>query len=516
MKSKEWLVVFFFTVFLGAILYKLYFLQIKNGEQYLALSLGYLNQGEIKNFERGSIFFRGGEPLAVQKEIYCLSAFAPKLKDKKEVIAKLSQILQKDEKELKEQLDKGGYVVIKEDLSDKEIEMLKPLLKDWLYLIKIKKRYYPQKELAAQVVGFVDKEGKGRYGIEEFFDEELRQGKNVYLTLDFALQQEAQRILIENQKKYQYEKGEIIIVNPHSGEILAMAQYPHFDPNLYFQQKDFSLFKNQSTQELFEPGSVFKGVIFAAGLQENKITPETTYVDKGFWQIGGWRIENFAQKSYGRQTMTNVLEKSINTGAVFVQTLVGEKFLDWLEKLEFFQKTGVELPEIFSQNQELKSARPINLATASFGQGIDINSLHLVKFYSSIANGGFLIDPTIILGKEREKKLVFSSTTTESLRKMLISVVEQGYGKRAKIEGYKIGGKTGTAQIPFSKLGISQKGYSEKTIQSFVAIFPENPKFVVFVKIQNPITKTAEYSAVPIAREVIEFLINKFQIPPDY
>lgn len=517
MKWGSFFVYLFFLAFLSAIIFKLYLLQVKQGEYYLAFSLGLAQKEKINSILRGKIFCRGEEVLAETQNVISLVAFPQKIEEKENTIKKLSQILNLEKKFLEEKLSQKNYVVLKEGLEEREIEEVKNLKEKNIFLIKTTKRVYPQGNLASNILGFLDKDGQGRYGVEEYFDEDLKKGKNLTLSIDCNLQKEAERILRENQNVFKYQSGEIIIMNPHNGEILTMAQYPNFDPNFYFKERDFSIFKNKATQELFEPGSVFKSVIFSVGLEENKITPETTYYDQGYVQIGGWRIENFHQKSYGTQTMTNVLEKSINTGAVFVEQLVGkEKFLEYLEKFGFFEKTGIELPEIFSQNNELKKGYEVNFATASFGQGISVTSIQLARFYATIFNGGKLIRPTIILNSKGEEKQVLSQKTIEDLKKMLISVVENGYGKRTKVEGYFVGGKTGTAQIPLSQLGIRKKGYSEMTIQTFVSFFPGNSQYLILVKLENPITSTAEYSAVPITRQLIEYLIQKFQIPPDY
>jgi len=285
---------------------------------------------------------------------------------------------------------------------------------------------------------------------------------------------------------------------------------------------------NFSTQELFEPGSILKPITLASALEEKVISPFETYEDKGWVKIGGWVIKNYDQRVYGIQTMTNILEKSINTGAVYVQRKLGkEKFLNYLSKFGFFEKTNVDLPEIYSSNQNLKKGYEVNLATAAFGQGIEITSLQLVKSYLPLINGGkmlkiYSVKKIIDQDREREnfpeiEKEIISPETSREISKMLLSVIENGYSKKAKIEGYLIGGKTGTAQVPFSSLGISKSGYSDKTIQSFVGFFPVfDPQFLIFVKLFNPQTKTAEYSALFIFKEIAQYLISFFQIPPDY
>ena len=227
--------------------------------------------------------------------------------------------------------------------------------------------------------------------------------------------------------------------------------------------------------------------------------------------------------------MTNVLEKSINTGAVFAETQLGEAFfLNYIEKFGFFEKTGIDLPEIYSENRVIKNGREINFATASFGQGIEMTPMQLARAYCAIANGGKLIKPYLVekilengnLVKEIQLETslpIISSKTSRQLTAMLVSVIENGYGKSAKIPGYYIAGKTGTAQVAFSNLGINKEGYSEKTIQTFVGFAPAfDPKFLILIKLDNPKAKTAEYSAVPIFHDLAEYIIHYWQIPPDY
>ena len=259
----------------------------------------------------------------------------------------------------------------------------------------------------------------------------------------------------------------------------------------------------------------------AAALNEEKVTPETTYTDPGIIEIGGWPIYNYEQRIYpGVLTMTNVLEKSINTGAVFAgRQLGGELFKKYIEKFGIFEPTGIDLEETCPENKEFKQGREINFATAFFGQGIEMTPIQLIRAYSAIANGGKLVTPYLVeQNKEPESfESIISSKTSSQLAAMLISVVENGFAKSARIPGYYVAGKTGTAQVSYSALGINKQGYSEKTIQVFVGFAPAlNPQFLILVKLNNPKTKTAEYSAVPIFHDLAEHIIHQYQIPPDY
>ena len=259
----------------------------------------------------------------------------------------------------------------------------------------------------------------------------------------------------------------------------------------------------------------------AAALNEGTITPDTTYTDKGFVQIGARKITNYDHRVWGLRTMTEGLEYSINTGAVFAAQQLGkEKFLEYIEKFGFFDPTNIDLAgEIFSRNAEFKKGYEINFATASFGQGIEMTPMQIVKAFSAIANNGQMTQPYIVERDEGEKKQeqVISPKTATEVTEMLTNVVQNGYAKSAQIPGYYVAGKTGTAQISWSALGVAKSGYSDKTVQSFVGYAPAfDPKFLILVKLDNPATKTAEYSAVPIFHDLAKYIIDYYQIPPDY
>ncbi|GAI31848.1 unnamed protein product, partial [marine sediment metagenome] len=292
-------------------------------------------------------------------------------------------------------------------------------------------------------------------------------------------------------------------------------------PN-HYSEVDFELFQNSAVQELFEPGSAFKPITMAAALEQEKITPKTTYIDTGKVKIGEHTIHNYGEKVWGKQTMTGVLEKSINTGAVFVERQLGhELFLEYIDLFGFFEPTGIDLQgEEFSENREFKKGYEINFATASYGQGIEMTPIQLARAFCAIANGGKLVRPYIVekivengtiieTQAEISSEQVISQKTASQLTAMLISVVENGFAKAAKVPDYYIAGKTGTAQIPWSTLDIDKRGYSQETWQSFIGFAPAfSPKFLILIKLDNPGAKTAEYSAVPIFKELAKYIID--------
>ena len=228
--------------------------------------------------------------------------------------------------------------------------------------------------------------------------------------------------------------------------------------------------------------------------------------------------------------MTEVLENSINTGAVFAERKVGnDVFMEYLRRFGLFEPTRVDLQgEVYSENKELKKGREISYVTASFGQGIEITPLQMARAFAVIANGGKLVKPYIVEkivdgGKTAETKPEISKSnvilpkTASDLTEMLISVVRNGFAQTAKVKGYDVAGKTGTSQVPYTAIGISKKGYSDQTWQSFVGFAPAfSPRFLILVKLDNPKADTSEYSAAPIFGKLAEYIINYMEIPPDH
>ncbi len=514
------------VIFSAGIIGRLFFIQVLQGDLYKAWARGMYGLDEEIQNERGEIFFQKGEPLAINMEWPLIYSSPEEVKEKQKTAQTLADILNLDESIVLEQLKKDSlYAIIKKRLTDEEVEKLKEINLTGIHLGKEVGRYYPQETLAAQLVGFLDANQQGQYGVEGFYNQILQgkidsAGQELNLTIDYPIQFMAEKLLQEAKEKLEIEGGEIIVMEPDSGKILAMANLPSFDPNLYSQVTDFNVFQNGATQKIFEPGSVFKPFTMAIALEEEKITPHTTYVDEGIVRVGGWSIYNYGERIHGEQTMTEVLEKSINTGAVFVEQQIPHHiFLEYISKFGFFKPSGIDLREIYSENKELKKGYEINFATASFGQGIELTPIQLIKAYSVIANGGKLIKPYVVEQSSnfQEEEKVISQKTASQLTAMLVSVVENGFAKSAQVPGYYIAGKTGTAQIAWSALNVDKKGYSDKTWQSFAGFAPAfNPEFLILVKLNNPKTKTAEYSAVPIFHDLAKYIIDYYQIPPDY
>ena len=444
-------------------------------------------------------------------------------------------------------------------LNANQVEEIKKLNLKGLGVSYETDRFYPGQELAANVIGFLgyDLSGRsGQYGIESYYDDDLfgkitakevgttgfagfiknlvygNKGKNdgafnrpsdIVLTIDKNIQAYAVDKLESVLKKWNAQGGTIIVQDPNTGKILAMADRPSFDPNNYSDYQP-GLFLNKSVQEVFEPGSSYKPITMSAGLDLGKVTPQTTFTDVGFIQAAGYTIRNFSNKVFGFQTMSQVLEKSINTGAMFVENIVGdENFLNYAINTGFGQRTGIDLPgEVNGDITNLYSGRKINYLTASFGQGIAVTPIQLINAYSAIANGGKLMRPYVIekiikeggeeeITKPEIMSIPFSEKTSNKLKAMLVGVVDNGFDK-ARIRGYDIAGKTGTAQIPDRKGGYDEKEF----IHNFLGFAPAyDPKFVILIKMDRPegIAFAAD-SLSPTFREVAQFLINYYKIPP--
>jgi len=537
-------------------------LQVVAHKFYQAAALGQqVGFKEVKG-DRGEIFFsnsketqgsisRGDKKgLAVNKDVFFVVAVPKKIKDNEAAALSLANSIGVLPATITAKFEQNNsYVIIKKDLSQEEIEDIKNADIEGVYLEKETRVFYPQASMASQVVGFFGGASTGQYGLEGYYEtllagkegiyEDRRglaiinseknfdlNGSDLYLTLDYNIQFQAEALLAEAHKNINIQSGQVIVVKPDSGRILAMANFPSFNLNNYSKETDLGIFQNSAVQKLFEPGSVFKPFTMAMAFEEHKITPDTTFVDTGSVTIGPDTVSNFNHEKYGTQTMTGILEKSINTGAVFLSSLIPhDTFTGYLEKLGFNKKTGVDLQgEVASRNELLKGGSNFGFATASFGQGIEMTPIQLVRAFSVFANGGNMVKPymveKIVHGTDQEvmrpeiSSGVISKQTAAEVNKMLINVVERGFGDGAKIHGYYLAGKTGTAQVPYE----NKKGYyADKTIQSFIGYGPAlAPQFLILVKLDDPKVPKSALSAVPIFKKLAQYIINYWQIPPDY
>ena len=351
---------------------------------------------------------------------------------------------------------------------------------------------------------------------------EPEDGRDLYLTIDKTVQHIVKKRLEAALETYRAKEGCVIIADPMSMQIYGMSCLPDFDPSKYY---DFTEehFKNPAISNVYEPGSIFKPLIVAAGIEEKAIKPDETYTENGPVVVSGYTIRTWNNEYGGRMSMTQVLERSSNVGMVYIGNKLGkDKTYDYVKKLGFGKLTGIDLQGETAGSLKPKSSwYEIDYSTVTFGQGIAVTPIQILRAFSSVINGGKLYRPYIVMkttgsGTEHARsssigEQIYSKRTSDILKKMLVSVVEHGEIKWAKPKGYSFGGKTGTAQIP-----IEGRYDPNKTIASFVGFAPaENPKFIGLVVLREPETSQwGSETAAPLFFEISKDLLAYFNIAP--
>ena len=553
-----------FLLCLLMIILRLAYMQIWHQNQYQAMADGQRTTGQTLWATRGEIkiwdsFTNQPYTIATTDEKVMVFVNPSAVTNKDEVVQKLSEITQIPKEEILEKISDSSkkYVVIKKSLSEDEQNKIKDANLTGVGFDSETSRLYPEGAMLAQLLGFVGyREDKraGVYGLELAFEKELAgkpgyllqekdnsgrwifgskrdrvpaiDGDSLMLTIDKTIQLQVDKILKAAVNDNEADSGSVIVMDPKTGAIMAMSTYPDFNLNEYSKVENPNMYVNQVTQGAYEPGSIFKPLTMAASVNEGKITANTTYVDTGEVNIDGYTIKNSDEKAHGTQTMSQVLEQSLNTGTIFAKEAIGnKKFLEYLQRFGFGKKVGFEVSENPGDISNLLQGNiKVNYDTASFGQGISVTPLQMVQAFSAISNGGKMLKPYVVkeiirqdgkveeVGKT-EATSVISAKAASEVAAMLVNVVEKGHGKKAAVPGYYIAGKTGTAQVP-RKDG---KGYEENNnIGSFIGFGPvEDPRFIILVRINHPRTvKFAETTAAPAFGQIAQFLIQHFKLPP--
>ncbi|MEK7076920.1 MAG: penicillin-binding protein 2 [Patescibacteria group bacterium] len=525
------------------LLVNLYQIQVTNGAYYAEKAGARSALSGFLDPERGTIYFtdKNGTQFAaaINKDFPIVYAVPRAVQDPEAAADALAPLLGIERESILKKLLKQNskYELLAERVSEGVASQVDALKMKGVYADTARKRFYPFGALAAHLLGFVgpnekDSGASGHYGLEKFYETELSgvsgkikgnktipsvPGEDIALTIDLNIQTEAERILYGLVQKYKAAGGGVIAADPRTGKILAMASRPNFDPNRY-SEANLRDFINPMTQELYEPGSVVKALTMASGIDAGKIEPGTTYVDKGFVVLNGKTIRNadFAKRGgYGKITMTNVLEHSLNTGAVFVQRELGrELFQQYFSDFGLSERTGIDVGgEVEGNLHQLNpKERDIAFATAAYGQGIAITPIELLSAVGAIANGGELMRPYVNAAFSPEViRKVVSEDAARKTAQMMVSAVDKA--EIAKVSGYAIAGKTGTAYVPDFKKG----GYTENVINTYVGFAPaSDPRFIILVKLDNPAgAPLAGLSVVPAFRDLAQFMLNYYNIPPD-
>lgn len=545
--------------------WKLYMVQIVHGETYATKAdRQYVTpRGEL--FDRGAIFFedKNGERIsaATLESGYTLVLRPDQLEDAEAVYDTLSKYVTLDYEDFLAKAAKTDdpHEELATQLDKETADALSRLELPSIELTKDRWRFYPGGERAAHALGFVGYEGNervGRYGLERYYEHVLsRTNKNVNVnffaeifgsldelseieegegegdiitTIEPSVQSVLEQTLKEVAETWSSKTVGGIIMDPRTGEIRALAEYPTFDPNNFSSVSDSSVFSNKLVEGVYEMGSIMKPLTMAAGLDARVVTPDTTYDDKGSLTVDGYTISNYDGRGRGVVPMYDVLGQSLNTGVAFVVGRLGNKqFADYFRAFGLGKETGIDLPsETHGLIKNLESPRDVEYVTASFGQGIAVTPVEMTRALAVLANGGMLVTPHLV--KEIEYDLgitktvahpaderVLSAEASETITKMLVKVVDEYLlGGKVKLDRYSIAAKTGTAQIS-NKSG---KGYyDDRFLHSFFGYFPAyDPKFIIFLYNEEP--KGVEYASQTLTMpfmELAEFLINYYELPPD-
>lgn len=539
-----------------------------------------VNQDEIPA-PRGEIYTSDDFPIVANQEAFLIYGKPREINNPEKVAKDLAPYLisekfatregqlTDEEKKHQEEEIKTKQAEINNKLSNKTLQWVQlarkipRVVKEKVEFSKIsaigfepdQKRFYPEASMAAQLLGFVgsDKLGQdtGYFGLEGYYDRKLRgkagrlgqeqdpfgfpilvgkfrpltpkKGSSLYLSLDRTIQFLVQDKLAKAVEKYDAKEGTVIVADPKTGKILALATYPAYNPALR-TEFDEKLYKNPAVADTYEPGSTFKLIALSAALDLSLVDPNTKCnICTGPRQIGGFEISTWNKKYYPDSTVTQIIQHSDNIGMTFVSDKLGlDRFYDYIIKFGFGKPTGIDLQEEATGTIRPKDQwRPIDLATASFGQGIAVTPIQMIQAVSAIANGGQLITPKVVKIIKNEDKVeevksenqrqIISPKTASIITEMMVNAVENGEARAFAPKGYRIAGKTGTAQIP-----VAGHYDPDKTIASFIGFAPaDDPKFVMLVRFTEPSSSPfGSETAAPTFFAIAKNLFHYFGINP--
>ena len=560
-------VAFLAAIMLGCVILLIFrygWLQLVQGNSLGERMKAQVGQDYAIQSPRGAILDRNGRELAVSTMTKSLYIDPSHVENPQEVAANLAPLIGKSEQDILDDIAVGGgFVWVKRRMEQAEYEAVRQLIREKNYISCLNfrdeaKRYYPNDVLAANVIGFVGTDDKGLDGVEQALDKMLKgEVKETYLTTDrqdrpildsifssrrryagdacktieltidssiqFIVEQELDRAIAENNPK----AVTCVVMDPKTGEVLAMASRPSYNPNRFWDYNP-EIWKNRAVSFIYEPGSTFKSVVAGAALQEKVVTPNQVFVDPGYVMVSGRRIQNWNGESFGTVTFTDVVKQSLNTGFAQVGLRLGaDRLMSYAKNFGFGEPTGIDLPGeesgILFNPEDMRES---DMATTAIGQSIAVTPLQLVTAMSAIANDGVLLKPHIVksirnadgsMYEERGKKevrRVIDSATDKTLMGLLEQVVASGGGSKAAVRGYRIAGKTGTAQ----KIREDGSGYMDgRYIASFCGFAPvEDPKLTVLVMIDDPGAGNfyGGQIAAPVAGRIFAQLMRYMHIEP--
>lgn len=509
--------------------------------------------------DRGRIYDSNNQPIGLNKTEYLLYAEPPKIKNLKEVISTIDSIFSLGESTIEaifKENNKKVWIPVIDAVNLKDKEKIEELKIEGIGFEKKSSRYYPESSLSAHLIGFVGKNTKGEsvgyYGLEGYYEMDLKgipgisrsevdplgrpifigtqdrispvNGRDLFLSIDIHIQAKSKELLKDGIYKYGAKGGCIIVADPMSMNIISLVCLPDYDPSEYYKFGE-SFFSDKAIVDLFEPGSIFKPLIMASALNENKVKPSDIYNETGPIKIGEYSIKTWDNKYSGKITMSNIIEKSSNVGMVYIGEKLGKDLLiKYLNNFGFGQKTGIDLEGEASGYIKRKNEwYPIDYATATFGQGIVVTPIQMIRAFASVINGGYLLQPRVVktFSEENKKNIEVSKTvirrvikeeSSVQIKKMLESTIKNGEVEWDVPKGYRFGGKTGTAQIP-----IGGTYDPSKTNASFIGFFPvDKPRFIAMIILKEPSTSTwASETVAPMFFDLARELILYYNIAPD-
>lgn len=552
------LVVLFVTLLLIAVILKVFYIQVFQYQKLNSLANDLWQRNLPITPDRGLILDRNGKVLASNITTTSLYLVPNQIKNKEEVAKTLSEILEVPYDEMYKHVSKRTSIerVHPEgrQLSFEIADKINSYNYDGIYLLKEAKRYYPYNDLLSHVLGYVGIDNQGLSGLELKYNEELTgtsgsikyysdakgnrlnkaeeykeaiSGNNVYLTIDLDLQQSVERELDNAVAKYNPEHALAIAINPKTGEILAMASRPSYNPNDYQTYTQEVLSRNLPIWMTYEPGSTMKITTLSAAINEGVVNLFTdTFYDSGSVNVDGATIHCWKSGGHGAQTFLNVVENSCNPGFVNLGFRLGkEKLFKYIKDFGFGEKTGIDLTgEAKGILFDLDRVGNVELATTAFGQGISVTPIQQVRSVSAAINGGTLYQPYIVKRVENATtketisevnptviRQVITEESSKLVRFALENVVAHGSGRNAYIENYRIGGKTGTAQK------VNNGRYMVGNyILSFIGFLPaDDPEIVLYVAVDNPkgVTQYGGVVAAPIAKAIFSSYIEMNNVP---
>lgn len=557
MKWRYSFVFIFFILLFVLIIARLFYWQVAKAEMLSGLAQSQYSGLKKVLPKRGEIRTSDGFPIAANKVSYLLFVNPAEIKDKKQTVLTLSSLLDITKASVSAQLlpDKF-WVLIKSGITAGQKAEIEKMQLPGVGFEEHYTRFYPEASSAAHLIGFVGKNetenSKGIVGLESFYDRLLRgkegyavelhdalgrpiisrktreiggtDGSNLILSLDRPIQFLAEQKLKSSIEKYGAAGGMVGIMDPKTGNIIAMTSSPSFSQAEYWKYEEI-LYKNPFITNTYEPGSTLKPIVMASALDAGLVTPQTKCdICGGPVSVSGYDLHTWNDKYYKDTNMIDVIRHSDNTGMVFVALKLGsDRMISYLTRFGIGELTGIDLQGEFAPPLKPRNAwYDVDLATTGFGQGISVTPIELLTAFSALANGGKIMQPRVAVAFEspdgervkvpvKVKGSPISEKTAKVMTEILVNAVEKGEAQWAKLKGYRIAGKTGTASIPV-------KGHYDpnSTIVSFIGFAPaDDPKFAMLVILEKPTTSIyAAETAAPLFFDIAAYLLNYYGIPP--